>query len=86
MHALEALQAAEPRIKEVRGRGLLIGVEFAVPIAKDLVKAMLALGILGNATSEHVLRLAPPLTISERQADAYVAALKQALALQRPLK
>jgi acetylornithine/N-succinyldiaminopimelate aminotransferase len=78
---LEALRALDPRIKEVRGRGLLIGIEFAEPIAKDLVKAMLPLGILGNATSEHVLRLAPPLILTEKQADAYAAALKQALAL-----
>ena len=83
---LEALRALDPRIKEIRGRGLLIGIEFTDPIAKDLVKAMLPLGILGNATSEHVLRLAPPLILTEKQANAYAAALKHALALAPTLK
>jgi acetylornithine/N-succinyldiaminopimelate aminotransferase len=83
---LEALRALDPRIKEIRGRGLLIGIEFADPIAKELVKAMLPLGILGNATSEHVLRLAPPLILTEKQADAYAGALKLALGLAPTLR
>ena len=83
---LEQLRSRDPRIKEVRGKGLLIGVEFSEPIAKDLVKAMLPLGILGNATSDHVLRLAPPLILTEHQADAYLAALAEALSLSPALK
>ena len=81
MNGLEALRGHDARIREVRGRGLLIGIEFGEPIAKDLVKTMLGLGILGNATSEHVLRLAPPLILTQAHADAYVLALRQALSL-----
>ena len=83
---LKRLQGKVATIKEVRGLGLLIGVEFHEPIAKDLVKAMLAHGILSNATSETVLRLAPPLIITEREADAFVAALEACLALHPALK
>ncbi len=86
MNHLEALRAHDARIREVRGKGLLIGVEFSEPIAKDLVKTMLGLGVLANATSEHVLRLAPPLIITQAHADAYVSALKQALSLTPALK
>lgn len=83
---LRDLEGRTGALKEVRGLGLLIGVEFHQPIAKDLVKAMLAHGILTNATSDTVLRLAPPLIISEREADAFVAALEACLTLHPTLK
>jgi len=65
--------------------GLLIGVEFAEPIAKDLVKELASRGILANATSELVLRAAPPLIVSREQIDAYVSALGDCLALRPSL-
>lgn len=83
--SLKALQGRTEDVKEVRGMGLLIGVEFAQPVAKDLVNAMLGHGILSNATSESVLRLAPPLILTEHDADAFVAALEACLAEQRAL-
>lgn len=80
------LAAARPgHIREVRGAGLLIGVEFAQPIAKELVKEMAGRGILANATSELVLRAAPPLIVSKEQIDAYVAALGECLELHPTL-
>ncbi len=83
---LKALQGRTAAIREVRGMGLLIGVEFNEPVAKDLVKAMLTHGILSNATSDSVLRLAPPLILTEREADAFVAALEACLALHPTVK
>jgi predicted acetylornithine/succinylornithine family transaminase len=74
------------RVKEVRGRGLLLAIEFNEPIAKDLVKAMLPRGFLTNATSEHVLRLAPPLILTPGEASAFADALKDAIALHPALK
>jgi len=70
----------------VRGVGLLIGVEFAEPIAKELVKEMAARGILANSTSELVLRAAPPLIVTREEIDAYVGALGDCLALRPALK
>lgn len=53
-----------PMIREVRGLGLMIGVQLDRPAA-PLVKALMDEGIIANATAESVLRLVPPLTIPE---------------------
>jgi predicted acetylornithine/succinylornithine family transaminase len=71
-------------LKEVRGEGLLIGVEFERPVAKDLVRALIPRGVLANATSEHVLRLAPPLTLTAAQADAFAGQLEAAMSALAP--
>jgi acetylornithine/N-succinyldiaminopimelate aminotransferase len=83
---LNTIRGKHPVILEVRGKGLLIGVEFANPIAKDLVKAMASRGVLSNATSDTVMRLAPPLILTEDDADAFCAALLDALELTPALK
>ncbi|AXF54736.1 ornithine--oxo-acid transaminase [Salicibibacter kimchii] len=57
-----------PAIKDVRGKGLFIGIELheqARPYCEQLMKA----GLLCKETHENVLRLAPPLTISEEDLD-----------------
>ena len=58
-----------PRIgclKEVRGKGLMIGIELDRP-GRPVVEACLAAGLLINCTQDTVLRLAPPLVISDAQ-------------------
>jgi ornithine--oxo-acid transaminase len=73
-------ELASPLITEVRGRGLLIGIELTVP-AKQLSDALLERGVAARETREHVLRIAPPLVIDddaiayflERFADALAA-------------
>lgn len=55
-----------PGFLEVRGLGLMLGVEFEFE-TKPLVQDMLHRGVLANATSDTVLRLVPPLTISYDQ-------------------
>jgi acetylornithine/N-succinyldiaminopimelate aminotransferase len=52
------------KIREVRGMGLMLGIELAEPPQKFLERA-LANGIIANVTAQTVVRLAPPLTISE---------------------
>lgn len=66
-------------IAAVRGSGLLIGVVTAEPIAKQVQAALEDAGYLVNATSPTVLRLAPPLILTDEQADGFVAALPAAL-------
>ncbi len=51
-----------PDIREIRGRGLMIGLEFSFE-TKALVQKMLDKGVLANATAGNVLRLLPPLNI-----------------------
>jgi len=63
-----------PAIIEVRGRGLLIGLEVRPEVdAKHLTKAFLDAGILTKETRHHTFRFAPPLTIDEATVDEIAA-------------
>jgi acetylornithine/N-succinyldiaminopimelate aminotransferase len=64
-------------VVDVRGRGLMIGVELDRKCA-DIVDFALQNGVLLNCTSEKVLRIAPPLIITKEQIDSVVAVLEQA--------
>ena len=55
-------------IKEIRGQGLMIGIELDRPCG-DLVKQALAQGLLINVTAESVIRLLPPLIMSQSEAQ-----------------
>ena len=58
-----------PEIKEIRGRGLMIGVSFDFPI-RELRENLLTEGVLtGNSSNPNVLRLLPPLCISKKEID-----------------
>jgi len=61
-------------VKEVRGMGLMIGVELDRPCG-DLVRRALAAGLVINVTAERVIRLLPPLVIREPEARELVAIL-----------
>ncbi len=66
---------------EVRGRGLMIGVQTASPLAREAVAiARAEHGLLVNATGESTLRIVPPLTISADEVDEAVIRLSAALA------
>jgi acetylornithine aminotransferase len=54
-------------IKEIRGQGLIIGIELDRPCG-DLVKQALAKGLLINVTADNVIRLLPPLVMSQDEA------------------
>lgn len=58
-----------PDVKEVRGRGLLVGVEFKQPIAFDVKHGCFDHKLLITAVSEHTIRIIPPLTITETECD-----------------
>ena len=68
------------QIKEVRGRGLMIGISLdqsAKPIRDELVFEH---GIFtGSSTDPNTLRLLPPLSISEEQAEGFISTLKEVL-------
>ena len=63
----------------VRGRGALLGVVLAAPVAAALEAALRDAGFLTNAVAPDVLRLAPSLVVTDAQVDALVAALPAAL-------
>jgi acetylornithine aminotransferase len=63
-------------VKEVRGKGLMIGIELERDCG-DLVKQALAQGLLINVTAGNVIRLLPPLVISTSQADQIITTVTE---------
>jgi acetylornithine/N-succinyldiaminopimelate aminotransferase len=59
-------------VKSVRGAGLLIGIEFTSPIAKKVAAQCQKNGVLVNGNSETVIRIAPPLNISDRDVTKFL--------------
>jgi acetylornithine/N-succinyldiaminopimelate aminotransferase len=68
-----------PLVAEVRGTGLLLGVVLTAPAAGAVAGAARDLGFLVNPVRPDVVRLAPPLTLTTDQAEAFLAALPTAL-------
>ncbi|MET0871797.1 MAG: acetylornithine transaminase [Paeniglutamicibacter terrestris] len=62
-------------VTDVRGRGLLIGLDLEQAVAPAVVNAALDAGFIINAPGPHTLRLAPPLIVTTEQLDTFVAAL-----------
>ncbi|MGH1538408.1 MAG: aspartate aminotransferase family protein [Gammaproteobacteria bacterium] len=58
-------------IKEIRGKGLMIGIELTIPCA-ELVDTCLANKLLINVTADRVIRLLPPLIFDKSNADAMI--------------
>ena len=65
-------------IEEIRGQGLLIGIELDRPCA-ELVGLALEQGLLINVTADRVVRLLPPLILSDKQADQLIETLSKLL-------
>lgn len=74
---IDALE--HPLVDHVRGRGLLRGVVLTAGKAKQVEEAAREAGYLVNAAAPNVVRLAPPLIISEAQLDAFLTALPAVL-------
>lgn len=76
---LEKLQAELPVIREVRGEGLILAAELAVP-GKAAASQLLEAGFLINCTQEKVLRFLPPFIVERHDVDELIAALRPILA------
>src|SRR5690606_25844975 len=61
-------------VREIRGRGLMIGIELDRPCA-DLVAMALERGLIINATSDNIVRLVPPLVFNTEHADLLASTL-----------
>ena len=68
---LESALAGQPGVSEIRGQGLMIGIELAQPCGV-LVQRALNAGLLINVTSDRVIRLLPALIITAEEADDVV--------------
>ena len=78
MTRLKDLSSNWKAITDVRGKGLMIGVELAFPGA-EVVKEMLKRGVLSNCASNNVIRLVPPLIISKEEIDIIVEVLVESI-------
>ncbi len=72
------LDMEEPSLKEVRGKGLMLGAEFDFE-TKPLVVEMLKNGVVANATAGNVMRFVPPLTIGYDEMEQAISVLKESL-------
>lgn len=81
MNALGARLEDNALVSDVRGRGLLIGVELLGPLAKEVVLSLMFDGMLATEASPNVVRLSPPLMLST--ADAQEGAEKVATAIEQ---
>ncbi|MCC6748195.1 MAG: acetylornithine transaminase [Deltaproteobacteria bacterium] len=80
---LERLAREQPLIKDVRGQGLLLGVELSQPLAakvEEACRGATPVGLILNALGDRVLRLEPPLVIGPAELDQAVAILGRVLA------
>ena len=79
MKALIILKNKYPFITEVRGRGLLVAIEFSSDIGAEMVTACLERGLLVNRVKPNAVRFIPPLIITEREVDEAIDILDKAL-------
>ncbi|NMC07909.1 MAG: acetylornithine/succinylornithine family transaminase [Candidatus Lokiarchaeota archaeon] len=78
-NTLDQLRQKYPAIKEIRGKGLMIGIQFKGKVA-DIVKKMQERGVLVLVAGMTVIRLLPPLVITMEQAKQVIDALDAVLA------
>ena len=76
---LEKLAARFDFIREVRGEGLIVGIDLSIE-GGPLVKEALRRGLLINCTHEHILRLLPPFVISRRDVTEFFSKFERVLA------
>ncbi|OBC05856.1 acetylornithine aminotransferase [Mycobacterium sp. 852013-50091_SCH5140682] len=76
-HGIEEL--GHPLVDHVRGKGLLQGIALTAPSAKAVESAARDAGFLVNAAAADVIRLAPPLIITEDQINQFLTALPAVL-------
>jgi len=75
---LERLTAIAPSGARTRGLGMMVAVELAIPMARDVAATALELGVLVNDVTPNVVRLTPPLVIAGDEIDEGLAALEKA--------
>jgi ornithine--oxo-acid transaminase len=78
----ELKKIKSPQVKEVRGRGLMIGVELLREAggARHYCEKLMSLGILCKETHDHIIRFAPPLVITQDEIDWALERIEKVLA------
>ena len=76
---IEKIAKKSPHVKEVRGKGLFIGIEVKKGNAMDFCQKLLKLGLIVNDSHGHTIRISPPLIINEEEMDFMVKQLEKVL-------
>ena len=76
---IEKIAAKSPHVKEVRGKGLFIGIEVKKGNAMEFCQKLLGLGLIVNDSHGHTIRISPPLVINDKEMDFLVAQLEKVL-------
>lgn len=79
LSALRELASATPSITDVRGQGLMIGIEFDKPIKEMRTRLVKEQHVFTGAASTNILRLLPPLCLTIAEADDFMARLRAVL-------
>lgn len=77
MQRLQELDS--PLIKEIRGRGLMVGVELTVPVKGVREPLLFEERIFTGYSGLYTLRILPPLVLSKKEVDIFVGSLKKVL-------
>jgi acetylornithine aminotransferase/acetylornithine/N-succinyldiaminopimelate aminotransferase len=86
LEQLHKLQKKNSAIREIRGMGLMIGVELeSADLAKEVFQKLLMAGTIVNRTDETVIRLLPPFIVKKQHIDLFIRQLEQALAQKTTL-
>lgn len=78
MELLKKEQQKSKHIKEIRGKGLMVGIVLDQE-GKEIVPAMMKRGVLANCTAKNVIRFVPPLNISEEDLEKAVNVLMESI-------
>lgn len=76
---MEGVAASSARVREVRGKGLMLGIEFTDPIAKEVNQSLLEKGYLVGVIGDRILRIVPPLIVNKQDIDGFIEALRESL-------
>ena len=76
---LGKLQKKYDVISEIRGKGLMIGIEFSEPIGKEVFKKLFNKKFLVGSVGDSILRLLPPLIVSKKEIDLFINTFKEIL-------
>jgi ornithine--oxo-acid transaminase len=76
---LQEIASRSPHVKEVRGKGLFIGIEVNDGNAMAYCRKLLDLGVLANDSHGHTIRISPPLIISDDEMDYMCERIEQVL-------
>ncbi|MDP2937343.1 MAG: aminotransferase class III-fold pyridoxal phosphate-dependent enzyme, partial [Dehalococcoidia bacterium] len=79
MSRLNELKAEFPFVSDVRGKGLLVALEFSRDISRDVVYACMEEGLLLNGVKPNALRFMPALNITNAEVDEAVGILHKVL-------